>query len=70
MRRTLLADARRCLVVSVVGIATMLGMGCASPEQEPTPSTGSAVIEVMDFETGEMPADSTSVVEEGAEGSD
>ena len=72
MRRgTLLADVRRCMVVSfAVGIAAFLGTGCATPQEEPTPSTGSTVIEVMDFETGEMSADSTSDAEEGTEGSD
>ncbi len=62
---------RRCLVVSlVIGIVALVGYGCASPQEEPTPSTGSAVIEVIDFETGEMPAGSASGVEEDAEGSD
>jgi hypothetical protein len=65
-----MADVRRLAVVSVVvGAAASFGTGCATPQEEPTPSTGSAVIEVMDFETGEIPTESISGVEEDTEGS-
>ncbi len=67
-RGILVANVRRFLVVSfVVGMASIFGSGCAPPQEETTPSTGSAVIEEMDFETGEMPIERISSIAEGAE---
>jgi Tol biopolymer transport system component len=63
-----MADVRRLLVVSfVVGIAGFFGIGCAAPQEEMAPSTGSAVIEVIDFETGELPVERIESIAEGAE---
>lgn len=68
MNRKLLTDALEGLGMSLaLGIAVFLGAGCASPQEAPIPSTGSAAIEVMDFETGEMPVDRIASIAEGAE---
>ena len=46
----------------------LLASGCAPAEETtPAPSTGSVVIDVMDFESGEMPVRKISGIVEGAE---
>ncbi len=53
MTRTLMTSTRktRC-AFGLISAAVLVSLGCTPSAEEPTPSTGTSVIEIIDFEDG------------------
>ena len=53
MTRTLMTGTRKTgCALGLICTAALVGMSCAPSAEQPTPSTGTSVIEIIDFEDG------------------